>query len=85
MRGLTSCYYSFSLLFSVFYWYLYLDGTITLEIKLTGELSTNCLSPGEANPEHGTLVDPFVSNPLYWLSPPSFSHFDVFCKYMDVM
>jgi len=45
----------------VFYWYLYQDGTITLEIKLTGELSTNCLSPGEAFPEYGTLVDPYVS------------------------
>jgi Cu2+-containing amine oxidase len=32
------------------------DGTISYEIKLTGELSTNMLSPGEDAPQHGTLV-----------------------------
>jgi primary-amine oxidase len=32
------------------------DGTVSYEIKLTGELSTNMLSPGEDMPEHGTLV-----------------------------
>ena len=29
-----------------FYWYLYLDGTIQLEVKLTGVLSTQALPPG---------------------------------------
>ena len=35
------------------------DGSIEYQIKLTGELSTNPLSPGEdpKNPEYGTLVD----------------------------
>ena len=37
------------------------DGTIEYEVKLTGELSTNALSPGETKPEYGTLVDPNVS------------------------
>eukprot|EP01041_Mallomonas_annulata_P010298 gene10298-21497_t len=35
-----------------FYWYFYQDGTIQYEIKLTGELSTNILSPHEINPSH---------------------------------
>ena len=39
------------------------DGSIEYQIKLTGELSTNPLSPGEdpKNPEYGTLVDPRVN------------------------
>jgi primary-amine oxidase len=41
--------------------YLYQDGTIGFEIKLTGILSTSMLSPGEAAPTHGTLVAPGVN------------------------
>jgi len=39
------------------------DGTIEYQIKLTGELSTNMLSPGEdaGHPESGTLVAPGVN------------------------
>lgn len=44
-----------------FYWYLYQDGTVSLDIKLTGELSTNMLSQGEVHPEYGTLVGPGVN------------------------
>ncbi|KAF5834276.1 copper amine oxidase [Dunaliella salina] len=44
-----------------FYFYFYLDGTFEVEVKLTGELSTNVLSPGEENPEFGTLVLPHVN------------------------
>jgi primary-amine oxidase len=40
-----------------FFWYLYQDGSITYEIKLTGVLSTGAVPPGE-KPEHGTLVAP---------------------------
>jgi primary-amine oxidase len=36
-----------------FYYYLYQDGTISFEIKLTGCLSTNPPSPGEQSPEFG--------------------------------
>ena len=32
-----------------FYWYFYLDGTIQLEVKLTGILSTQAMAPGEAS------------------------------------
>ena len=40
-----------------FFWYLYQDGTIAFEIKLTGVLSTGAVAPGE-RPAHGTLVAP---------------------------
>ena len=43
-----------------FYWYFYNDGHIEHEVKLTGCLSTNLLSPGEGpNPTHGTLMAPW--------------------------
>lgn len=32
------------------------DGTIGMDIKLTGILSTSLLSPGEEQPSHGILV-----------------------------
>ncbi|KAI3429769.1 hypothetical protein D9Q98_010082 [Chlorella vulgaris] len=46
-----------------FYYYFAQDGTISYEIKLTGELSTNLVSPGEnpAAPDWGTLVAPGVN------------------------
>lgn len=46
-----------------FYHYFYQDGTIGYKIKLTGELSTNLVSPGEdpAAPAWGTLVAPGVN------------------------
>ncbi|KAI8472761.1 MAG: copper amine oxidase [Monoraphidium minutum] len=45
-----------------FYWSFYQDGSIGYEIKLTGELSTNHLKPGEGPlPGHGTLVAPGVN------------------------
>ena len=40
-----------------FFWYLYQDGTIEFEVKLTGVLSTGAVAPG-VRPEHGTLVAP---------------------------
>jgi primary-amine oxidase len=40
-----------------FFWYLYQDGTIEYEIKLTGVLSTGAVAPDES-PRHGTLVAP---------------------------
>jgi primary-amine oxidase len=40
-----------------FFWYLYQDGTIAFEVKLTGVLSTGGVAPGE-RPAHGTLVAP---------------------------
>ena len=40
-----------------FFWYLYQDGTIEYEVKLTGVLSTGAVAPG-VRPAHGTLVAP---------------------------
>ena len=47
-----------------FYWYLYQDGTIQSEVKLTGILHTRGLAPGE-EPAHGTVVAPLVSAPIH--------------------
>jgi primary-amine oxidase len=40
-----------------FFWYLYQDGTVEYEVKLTGVLSTGAVAPG-VRPAHGTLVAP---------------------------
>jgi primary-amine oxidase len=40
-----------------FYWYLYQDGVIELEVKLTGVVLTSSLPPGETS-EYGTVVAP---------------------------
>ena len=40
-----------------FFWYLYQDGTIEYEVKLTGVVSTGAVAPDES-PAHGTLVAP---------------------------
>jgi primary-amine oxidase len=47
-----------------FYWYLYQDGTIQSEVKLTGIVHTRGLAPGE-DPLHGTVVAPLVSAPVH--------------------
>ena len=57
-----------------FYWYLYLDGAIELEVKLTGVMSTRALDEGEA-PTHSTLVAPLLSAPY---------HQHMFCVRLDV-
>ncbi len=52
------------------------DGTISYEIKLTGELSTNQLSEGEGpKPAHGTLVAPGVN---------AQHHQHMFCARLDL-
>ncbi len=45
-----------------FFWYLYQDGTIQFEVKLTGILSLGA-SPTEVSPPHGVLVAPGVYAP----------------------
>lgn len=47
-----------------FFWYLYQDGTIQLEIKLTGIVSTGALEPGE-NRKYGQLVAPQLYAPIH--------------------
>ena len=57
-----------------YFWYLYTDGTIEYEVKLTGVISTGAIAPGE-RPEHGTLVAPGLYGPHH-------QHF--FCVRLDM-
>lgn len=61
----------------LFYWRLKLDGSIDFEIRLSGELSTNLISPGEdaASPSHGILVAPGVN---------AQTHQHMFCARLDM-
>ncbi len=47
-----------------FYWYFYQDGTIQMEVKLTGIVNTMALKPGES-PRHGTEVAPRLNAPYH--------------------
>lgn len=58
----------------LFYWYVHVDGSIGLEIKLSGELSTNVLSEGEQMPDYGTLVAEGVNAQI---------HQHMFCVRLD--
>jgi primary-amine oxidase len=57
-----------------FYWYLYQDGSIELEARLTGIILTAAADPGE-QPRHGTLVAPQLSGMYH-------QHF--FCARLDL-
>ena len=56
-----------------FFWYLYQDGNIQFEVKLTGVLSLGALQPGE-KARYGALVAP-------QLYAPNHQHF--FCYRLD--
>ncbi len=58
-----------------FFWYFYQDGTIQLEIKLTGIMNIGAVQPGEI-PKYGKLVAP-------QLYAPNHQHF--FCFRLDPM
>ncbi len=47
-----------------FYWYLYQDGTIQQETKLTGIIQTGALVPGE-KPKFGGMVTPEIYGPTH--------------------
>jgi primary-amine oxidase len=47
-----------------FYWYFYLDGTIQLEVKLTGILSTMAVAPGEVT-RFGSMIAPQLAAPVH--------------------
>lgn len=57
-----------------FFWYLYLDGNIQLEVKLTGILSPQAVPPGTTTP-HSTPVGPGVVAPV---------HQHLFCARLDL-
>jgi primary-amine oxidase len=47
-----------------FYWYFYLDGTIQLEVKLTGIMSTQALPPGARSP-YAAPIAPGLHAPVH--------------------
>jgi primary-amine oxidase len=47
-----------------FYWYFYLDGTLQLEVKLTGIMSTMAVSNGDAG-AHAKMVAPGLAAPYH--------------------
>src|SRR5262249_29428918 len=47
-----------------FYWYFYQEGTMQMEVKLTGIMNTTALRPGET-PRHGTEVAPGLNAPYH--------------------
>jgi primary-amine oxidase len=57
-----------------YFWYLYTDGTIEYEVKLSGVLSTGALAEGE-RPAHGVMLAPGLYGPHH-------QHF--FCVRLDM-
>ena len=57
-----------------FFWYFYLDGTIEMEVKLTGIVTTIALQPGEV-PTHATRITAELAAP---------NHQHLFCARLDV-
>ncbi len=47
-----------------FFWYLYLDGTIQMEVKLTGIVGVSAVAPG-ASSESAPLVAPQLASPVH--------------------
>jgi primary-amine oxidase len=58
-----------------FFWYLYQDGTIQFEVKLTGIMSTGAAAVG-MKPKYGQLVAPQLNAP---------NHQHIFCIRLDMM
>ncbi len=58
-----------------FYWYLYLDGTIELEVKLTGIMSTMAVDPAGPPPTHAGMVTADLAAP---------HHQHLFCARLDM-
>ena len=48
-----------------FYWYLYLDGAIQMEVKLTGIVGVSAVRDGEERPEFAPLVAPNLASPIH--------------------
>ena len=47
-----------------FFWYFYLDGTIQMEVKLTGIVGVSAVAPGESS-ETSALVAPQLASPVH--------------------
>ncbi len=48
-----------------FFWYLYLDGTIQMEVKLTGIIGVSAIEDGGERPDVAPLVAPNVTSPIH--------------------
>lgn len=48
-----------------FYWYLYLDGTIQMEVKLTGIVGVSAIEEGGERPNFAPLVAPNLASPIH--------------------
>src|SRR5437660_11286516 len=48
-----------------FYWYFYLDGTMQLEVKLTGIMSTMAVDPSADAPTHASMIAPGLAAPYH--------------------
>ncbi|HEY2268532.1 MAG TPA: tyramine oxidase, partial [Streptosporangiaceae bacterium] len=46
-----------------YFWYLYQDGSLEYQVKLTGVMSTGALPPGSPPPAYGTLIAPGMYGP----------------------
>ena len=57
-----------------FYWYFYLDGTIQLEVKLTGVMSTQAVEPGTRS-RYASPIAPGLAAPV---------HQHLFCARLDL-
>ena len=57
-----------------FFWYFYLDGTVQLEVKLTGIMSTQATLPGQVTP-HANPIAEGLAAPL---------HQHLFCARLDL-
>jgi primary-amine oxidase len=58
-----------------FYWYFYLDGSMQLEVKLTGIMSTMAFDPASGTPSHAELIAPGLAAP---------HHQHLFCMRLDM-
>lgn len=48
-----------------FYWYLYLDGTIQMEVKQTGIVGVSAIVDGRERPEFAPLIAPNLTSPIH--------------------
>ena len=48
-----------------FYWYLYLDGSIQMEVKLTGIVGVSAVRDGEERPAFAPLIAPNLASPIH--------------------
>ena len=48
-----------------FFWHLYLDGTVQMEVKLTGIVGVSAVESGAERPEFAPLIAPNLASPIH--------------------